>query len=657
MKFCVLFGLSFLFLFGNLKNASAKTLSEIWNEFDVKTDLSLKRSLEVGGFLLNGKSGYAYSVKKVFLKSKPKFQRTDGYLLNLGVGLGSGEIGQVSLNGEAQVTYVRNFDYKRQALLAKPNFKKSFPRRAVDITNNPDALNVGDSVRIEFSSGSSLSTRISNLFEGALIEDFSLLNTLGASVFLKRGTSFLIDVYRLNESRVRLKIVAVRNTGTVGAGLSARSALLAGIGVPLAESVIKRIVKCDFNLDFSKKVSKRYPTDTIIADYSLDLKNRRGALLYDDFMQTLFTVQISRHVNLFRNSMQFENAVAPLISPLDYASSDYIIFEESSPVSRIFKGRMLSDSSSVGASSSCFKLFDLHKMKFKNLSVLRSYDKWNVPSDYMMYNLGLDKDGLFDDRTNNYHHIWTAKRTDESNPLSARPLNLNTLTLNKILVDEYSRKKGLLWFLPGEHESLVNELVNLYPFQINKDHFRGVFEKDEVNLVSNLKVSLNKNILDSLRPSTASHARDWATQTVEDLKTVGVYFYLGNENSPEAQPHHLNTYVRSVTPLINPERLSYISNVRGFDQESQVDYVFSHYNKLLNSRLFRQIGFPYLMSLADKEILNSNISFNYSLAVGHKQNKKDFQIEIPGPEDDVSRRALEALRVINNRDFDLSLGD
>lgn len=651
MRFYVLF---IFFVFQN-NLAQAKTLEDIWNDFDLKTDKSFKKSTNIGGFLVQGESGYAYSVKKVFLKSDLKFQRTDGYVLNLGFGYGVTDYGRLGLKGEAQVTYVRNFDNKFQAVSARPQFTRAFPKKASDVLENSRGLKVGDSVRIEFSSGSSLSTGISKLFERALIDDFSILNSVGASASVHRGTKFLIDVYRLSEGKIRLKMLAVRDSGTVSGGLNASSALLASAGVPLAEAVIKRLVSCHFSLHFSKKVSRKKPTDSLMADYVINLKTAKGSLLYDQFMKGLFTAQISKHINLFKSSQEFEDSLTPHMTPIDFESFDYLVYGDEAPVRRLFKGRMLSDSSSLGASGDCFKLFGLHNMKFKNLSSLRSYDDFDRPTDYLMYNLGVDKDGVFDDHTNNYHHIWTAKRENPEDPLSVKPVDLNTLTLNKIVEDKFSRGKRLLWFLPGEHESLINEMVNLYPFQINKDHFKEAFEKNSVNLVSNLKISLNKTIIDSMRSPGIPYTRRWALETVEDLQSVGVYFPLGDGQGRGRGKHHLDTYVSSLAPIVSPSHLDYISEVRGLDEQGRRDYVFSHYNRLLNSQLFRQIGFSYLMSLADPVALNENLSFNYTLAVGKKLNKKDFQIDIRGPESDVSLKSLEVLRIINSRTFDLSI--
>jgi len=640
--------------------ASARNLRSIWNDFDLKADLTLDETKDLGGFLTGADSGYLYSVKKVFIDTEPKFQRTDTYVLKLRAGYGFDEHSSASLKGEAQVTYVRNFDRKSKAVKAKPQAVRAFPKKATDITQNRKAIAVGDSVRIEFSSGSNLTAGLEKIIEEGLSDKSSILNEMGLKASFKTGTSFLIDVYRISESKVRLKMVAIRDSGTVGLKGSAKSALLSSVGVSLADSIIKRLVRCDFKLKFSKNRSRKKPTDTLMADYVINLKQKKGARLYDAFMDNLFGVQLTKHVNLFKSAKEFEDSIVSHTLPIDRASMKHRKEGARAPIQRIFKGRLLSDSSAFSVRASCLGLLKLSGMKFKNLSTLRSFDERDRPLDYLMYNVGVEKRGLLDDRTENFHHIWTAQRTDLNNPLSARPIELDTLTLNKVLEDDFSRGSRTVFKPHSEQDVLINEVVNLYPFLINKGNFANVFVQNRVDLVSSLKISLNKRILDSLKVQTGSEIRDWASETVSALESVGVYFSLGGVIDEEGRgrgPYLLDDYESALLPILNPTHLQSVVAERDFSLQQERDYVFVRYNRMLNSPLFRQIGFPYLMSLVDAKVLERNISFKYSLVLGEERNGRDFQIDKKGLDSGVAAQALEALRIINNRTFDLSIGE
>jgi len=207
---------------------------------------------------------------------------------------------------------------------------------------------------------------------------------------------------------------------------------------------------------------------------------------------------------------------------------------------------------------------------------------------------------------------------------------------------------------------LINEVVNLYPFLINKGNFANVFVQNRVDLVSSLKISLNKRILDSLKVQTGSEIRDWASETVSALESVGVYFSLGGVIDEEGRgrgPYLLDDYESALLPILNPTHLQSVVAERDFSLQQERDYVFVRYNRMLNSPLFRQIGFPYLMSLVDAKVLERNISFKYSLVLGEERNGRDFQIDKKGLDSGVAAQALEALRIINNRTFDLSIGE
>lgn len=309
---------------------------------------------------------WQFMVKPAFIKDYQ--QRFDIYSVNPSLGWSLRNVGfSLALGG--QVTFSRLYKSKWEAIKGQsdcnPHNNKSLldhlgiyflnriPFEPEDLwaPNRPEtgyALNPGDAVRIEyFTSGSA----------GTGKEDVTDLFKTSGSLGASRSSAFIVDIYKLKGSHVRVRMVATRNTLTasVGTGVEFLKNLATGNYFILLRKFFEKWTNIKpLSAGFSMVPSQHFPVATFMVDYVFDLSKPEAAKAYGDFMSLI------KNPETFIKDLHFLKSQSALAKTLleDYIKPIDKVYQESRrrplgerAIDRIFKGRANSTNFSFSGGS------------------------------------------------------------------------------------------------------------------------------------------------------------------------------------------------------------------------------------------------------------------------------------------------------------------
>lgn len=184
--------------------------------------------------------------------------------------------------------------------------------------------------------------------------NLSLSIGLGASVpvlkpiVLSGATSafvsgaFQVHVYKVSDTKVRVKLIALRANGqNVSGKASFVPAPLKVIGVSVADKKINKLI----HFDPAQLSAGRNDSDVFLLDYVFDLKNPDAAKAYDNLMQRKTRFKSLELVGPFQDRQELENALVTDLSEIEELyQQDSKLAEDQRRIDRNFKGSQNSES-------------------------------------------------------------------------------------------------------------------------------------------------------------------------------------------------------------------------------------------------------------------------------------------------------------------------
>lgn len=276
---------------------------------------------------VNLSSKYKYNVEASYIDKH--FTRIDKWDLNAGINVGEILKNAVdipfsfSISRNSSFFFVRQFPKKIEAMKALPYTPAKLPLNAELALKN---LSQGDFVSMPANLNVAIGVQASTSMISPLIVNANV------GTFYVLSGEFTIQVFKMDETHVRLKLITKRGTDTSAtAGIGASVNVF---GIRILDRQIDNFLECDL-----AQWGKSYnPGAQFIIDYVFDLKNPEAQLAYDQIMSS--TVK-------FKDVLAAEMGNAKdlkdkLISSYEKADEIFSADKDLAPkdrrVQRIFKG-------------------------------------------------------------------------------------------------------------------------------------------------------------------------------------------------------------------------------------------------------------------------------------------------------------------------------
>lgn len=257
------------------KKEIKKKAAEIIASQDINFGLDLAKLSPIDG--LEFKSKYQYDVEASNVANM--YTRIDKWDVNTGINIGEVLKDLVdipfsfSIGRNSSFYFVRQFPKQWAALKAIPYTPQKLPLTANLALKN---LNVGDFVSIP----ANLNVAVSAQASTSMVSPVVL--SANASVFYVLSGEFIIQVYKLDETHVRLKLITKRGTsvgGSAGAGISFKV-----FGIKIIDSQIDH----QFDRDLAQLGYSFNPGSQFILDYVFNLADPDARTAYNQIVSTTF---------------------------------------------------------------------------------------------------------------------------------------------------------------------------------------------------------------------------------------------------------------------------------------------------------------------------------------------------------------------------------
>lgn len=229
-----------------------------------------------------------------------------------------------SVNRENSFLFVRQFKDKGDALKALPYTPAKLPLSAEAALKK---LEIGDFVSMPANLNIAVEARASTTTVAPII-----LNA-NAGVYYVLSGEFIVQVFKLDETKVRLKIISKRGYdrgASIGSGLSFKF-----FGIRIIDRQVDRL----FERDLVNMGLAINPGAQFSVDYVFDLSNKEAGEAYNQILKSTFKFKDLMVINKLDSASELKDK---LISTFDKAEK---LFEEDKDreikdrrVSRIFKG-------------------------------------------------------------------------------------------------------------------------------------------------------------------------------------------------------------------------------------------------------------------------------------------------------------------------------
>jgi hypothetical protein len=244
--------------------------------------------------------------------------------LNLGDILDAAETPlYLKMKRDQEIFFVRQFKSKKKALTALPYHIKQLPITAKKAISG---LTPGDLVSMPAEMTIAIGAQASSNYVTSL---YGL--SANANIYYMLSGRFQVQVYRMKENKVRLKLIAMTAKGVgTNAGVEADVSVF---GISIANKLIEKI----FEMDIAKLGTSVKKGEQFIIDYVFDLNAPKAQKAYDQILSSTYKFKDLELFQEFLYSNDLENRV---ISNYELAED---LYEEDrlSPkkrVNRIFKG-------------------------------------------------------------------------------------------------------------------------------------------------------------------------------------------------------------------------------------------------------------------------------------------------------------------------------
>lgn len=228
-----------------------------------------------------------------------------------------------SVNRQNSFFFVRQFKEKKEAVKALPYSPKKLPLSAELALKN---LEPGDFVSLP----ASLNIAVSATASTATVTPVVL--SANASVYWVLSGEFIIQVFKVDDTHVRLKMISRRGYdrgASVGAGLSFKF-----FGIRVLDRQIDRL----FDRDLAQMGYVINPGAQFIVDYVFDLKNPEAQAAYDQILKSTLKFKDVVVINKLDASDLKDKLVSSFEKAEKLFEADKNLETKDRRVSRIFKG-------------------------------------------------------------------------------------------------------------------------------------------------------------------------------------------------------------------------------------------------------------------------------------------------------------------------------
>lgn len=531
---------------------------------------------------------YRYEVEASYIDQY--YTRVDKWDLKTGINVGDIVDNFVempfsfSINRQNSIVFVRQFPNKKDALKALPYSPKRLPLSAKAALKN---LEIGDFVSIPANLNVAVEARASTSVVAPVV-----LNA-NAGVYYVISGEFIIQVFKVDETHVRLKLISRRgyDRGTsAGAGLSFKL-----FGIRILDRQIDRL----FDRDLVQLGYAINPGSQFIVDYVFDLSNQDSQEAYDQILKTTLKFNDLVVMNKLDAASDLKDK---LISSFEKAeklfSADKLLESKNRRVSRIFKG--FSDyKANTKKLKLALLLTSINKDRAYTESKVTFIDKkennleffYPTSTKYMESKLGK---WIFDLKDQSYQNNFgliprfNAENTKERNP----DFGLSFERRDKFFGS--SEQRLVQKFLVGQVPRGIGA-------QIDFKEWRSAADKTDSRIF--LQLVLKAEGFDYLK-----------SYSQEELHERLVTFSLEKSNisvldRAESEWDKLKDFL-FITRYINQERLKNLSQeiyriLKNEQNDSEI--MLKELVKLNESGIFNKIGVGFLISLLPEEKLKDLI--------------------------------------------------
>lgn len=319
--------------YANVLRNPAGNMYDTLARWNLQGDASLIKG-KFFGDRLGLRGGYQYKVEPSYTEGL--FTRFDNYYFNTSVDSNPNQVelldakdrdfsAGLGLRHEMEVSFARQFADSEDAIKAKPYFYKNIPLNADDAINN---LNEGDYV--------SMKTHLSLVVGGEFLQALGHVN-VGLSVsaqYLVRG-EFQVSALRLPNNQLRLKLVGLRNKEkSVGIGIG-----YDGVLEIVKVSYIDRKLTKALDLNPLEITYNDGKNNLFMVDYVVDLNDAEVKKAYAGIMRKMTDLETSKVLDPRKSDDNVKNMLLMDIQPLDQlAISDRS--KDKKRAQRSFKGSL-----------------------------------------------------------------------------------------------------------------------------------------------------------------------------------------------------------------------------------------------------------------------------------------------------------------------------
>lgn len=602
-----------------------------------------KLKIQVDGKILDadtdfGSSGalgtnlsFRYQVQPAFVKNY--HQRFDMYKASLGLGYGD-SIG-VSTNLEAQVTFSRLYPTKNEAIKARVYFLNRFPFKGEEALTH---LTPGDAVRLEISSDGSIGKGFSELF--------SEKGNATAYLSLSKGTRFILDVYRMKNNRTRMRLLANRNLGSINGGIGLNPLGKFDIGVSILDRVLNRWFHCSpAALNASNTLGEDNPIDTIMVDYIFDLKQQEGLEAYNEVMKEVKHLQWALLLNYLRSPKGLSDALVNYVAKAEQQfQRDRSKSYQDRAVDRLFKGRTMTESSSVTLKSDCFRIWDSSITTSHTVTSVQSFDRNDQTSDNILVATNLKKKGdyflnfLGTESDLSVNALFPGQRVNENQSTRVIPTGLSDLVIARTFKDKALRHSELV--------HMIHDFNYQYPaFSKSVDWISLMTGEKQINAYARMSFVFHRDALENLRGMSGSELYSKLREFVDNHpRKLWLPHDLSNNRNTDG--HQMSDKFEEDVQYISI-KLAEILNA------TDVMTSFDGFAELRRNNLFQAIGAGFLMSLLPDEEVRNKIHLDFTAG---SDQRPAVSVSTSAPGASNLYTALNfILNTLNDRSFDLRL--
>lgn len=303
------------------------------------------------GFSADGVFRYRVSLRPAGIKNYQ--DRRDTWEIDLSTAYAK-DLG-INLNFLAEMTFARLFEPQDKIKIWRMSWFWNFPYQAKEMLTN---FIPGEVVRLRLSTSAGLG-QSENLTDRNDADQSDVVLGFGAT----RGAQLLIDVYRLQGTKVQVNIAGIKTPLLLNAGLTTTQWLPFGTNTDFGvfsalNKVLNRLVRSltqvqPFALTASISPTNETRADTSMASYVLDLDTEEGVKGYAYIMRISTVSKLFSELNLIFNQKQMGQRLRELGKPLDEVFfADYGKKEDLKRIDRAYQGRALTDLTNLCAVSS-----------------------------------------------------------------------------------------------------------------------------------------------------------------------------------------------------------------------------------------------------------------------------------------------------------------